>query len=86
LPNREKPANLLMQSLLFHVSIHEGCDRQPLEMTRIHFQSGSKEEVRTLALDPNPKGKLKDLGGSRSDKWNKEACKPRNRLIADRSF
>jgi hypothetical protein len=42
LPNREKPANLLMQSLLFHVSIHEGCDRQPLEMTRIHFQSGSK--------------------------------------------
>jgi hypothetical protein len=42
LPNREKPANLLMQSLLFHVSIHEGCDRQTLEMTRIHFQSGTK--------------------------------------------
>jgi|SRR5215211_845447 len=29
-----------------------------------------KEEVRTLALDPNPKGELKDLGGSRSDEWN----------------
>jgi len=29
-----------------------------------------KEEVRTLALDPNPKGELKDLGGSRSDDWN----------------
>jgi len=42
LPNREKPANLLMQSLLFHISIHEGCDQQPLEMTRIHFQSGSE--------------------------------------------
>ena len=29
-----------------------------------------EEEVRTLALDPNPKGELKDLGGSRSDEWN----------------
>jgi hypothetical protein len=29
-----------------------------------------KEEVRTIALDPNPKGELKDLGGSRSDEWN----------------
>jgi hypothetical protein len=29
-----------------------------------------KEEVRTIELDPNPKGELKDLGGSRSDKWN----------------
>src|SRR5882762_9109821 len=29
-----------------------------------------KEEVRTPALDPNPKGELKDLGGSRSDDWN----------------
>jgi hypothetical protein len=29
-----------------------------------------KQEVRTLALDPNPTGKLKDLGGSRSDEWN----------------
>jgi hypothetical protein len=28
------------------------------------------EEVRTIALDPNPKGELKDLGGSRSDEWN----------------
>jgi hypothetical protein len=28
------------------------------------------EEVRTLALDPDPKGELKDLGGSRSDEWN----------------
>jgi hypothetical protein len=29
-----------------------------------------KEEVRTIELDPNPKGELKMLGGSRSDKWN----------------
>ena len=29
-----------------------------------------KEEVRTLELDPDPKGKLKLLGGSRSDDWN----------------
>ena len=29
-----------------------------------------KEEVRTLKLDPNPKGDLKMLGGSRSDEWN----------------
>jgi hypothetical protein len=29
-----------------------------------------KEEVRTLQLDPNPKGELKMLGGSQSDKWN----------------
>src|SRR5215212_3428942 len=29
-----------------------------------------KEEVRTLALDPNPKAEFKDLGGSRSDEWN----------------
>lgn len=29
-----------------------------------------KEEVRTLELDPNPKGELKLLGGSRSDEWN----------------
>jgi hypothetical protein len=29
-----------------------------------------KEEVRTIELDPNPKGELKLLGGSRSDKWN----------------
>src|SRR5260370_9598289 len=29
-----------------------------------------KEEVTTLVLDPNPKGELKDLGGSRSDEWN----------------
>jgi hypothetical protein len=28
------------------------------------------EEVRTLDIDPNPKGELKDLGGSRSDEWN----------------
>jgi hypothetical protein len=28
------------------------------------------EEVRTLQLDPNPKGELKMLGGSQSDKWN----------------
>jgi hypothetical protein len=24
---------------------HEGCHRQPLEMTRIHFQSGSKSKL-----------------------------------------
>src|ERR1700750_3263424 len=30
----------------------------------------TKEEVRTLELDPDPKGKLKLLGGSRSDDWN----------------
>jgi hypothetical protein len=29
-----------------------------------------KEEVRTIELDPNPKGELKMLGGSQSDKWN----------------
>src|ERR1700704_1015471 len=29
-----------------------------------------KEEVRTIELDPNPKGELRMLGGSRSDKWN----------------
>ena len=29
-----------------------------------------KEEVRTIELDPNPKGELKMLGGSRSDEWN----------------
>jgi hypothetical protein len=29
-----------------------------------------KEEVRKIELDPNPKGELKMLGGSRSDKWN----------------
>jgi len=29
-----------------------------------------KKVVRTLALDPNPKGEFKDLGGSRSDEWN----------------
>jgi hypothetical protein len=29
-----------------------------------------KEEVRTLALDPNPKGQLKILGGGRADEWN----------------
>jgi len=48
-----------MQSLLFHVSIHEGCDRQPLEMTRIHFQSGSekpkKEKIKTIAAAPSQK-------------------------------
>jgi hypothetical protein len=30
----------------------------------------AKEEVRTLELDPDPKGKLKMLGGSFSDDWN----------------
>jgi hypothetical protein len=30
----------------------------------------AKEEVRTLELDPHPKGKLKMLGGSLSDDWN----------------
>ncbi len=30
----------------------------------------NKEEVRTLELDPDPKGKLKILGGSQSDDWN----------------
>jgi hypothetical protein len=30
----------------------------------------AKEEVRMLELDPNPKGKLKMLGGSFSDDWN----------------
>jgi hypothetical protein len=30
----------------------------------------TKEEVRTLELDPDPKGKLKILGGSLSDDWN----------------
>jgi hypothetical protein len=30
----------------------------------------AKEEVRTLKLDPDPKGKLKMLGGSVSDDWN----------------
>ena len=29
-----------------------------------------KEEVRTLEIDPNPKGEMKMLGGSRSDEWN----------------
>lgn len=29
-----------------------------------------KEKGRTLAIDPNPKGELKRLGGSRSDEWN----------------
>jgi hypothetical protein len=29
-----------------------------------------KEEVRTIEFDPNPKGKLRMLGGSRSGKWN----------------
>jgi hypothetical protein len=29
-----------------------------------------KEDIRTLELDPNPKGELKMLGGSQSDKWN----------------
>jgi hypothetical protein len=30
----------------------------------------TKEELRTLELDPDPKGKLKMLGGSLSDDWN----------------
>ncbi len=29
-----------------------------------------KEEVRTLEIDPNPKGELKKLGGSQADVWN----------------
>lgn len=29
-----------------------------------------KEEVRTLEIDPNPKGELKKLGGSNADVWN----------------
>ena len=29
-----------------------------------------KEDIRKLELDPNPKGELKMLGGSQSDKWN----------------
>lgn len=28
------------------------------------------QDVRTLELDPDPKGELKMLGGSRSDEWN----------------
>ena len=30
----------------------------------------TKEDVRTIDLDPDPKGKLKMLGGSLSDDWN----------------
>jgi hypothetical protein len=29
---------------------HEGCHRQPLEMTRIHFQSGSKISLTSQAM------------------------------------
>src|SRR5436190_15003544 len=28
------------------------------------------KELRTIALDQNPKGELKKLGGSRADDWN----------------
>jgi hypothetical protein len=29
-----------------------------------------KKEVKSIALDPNPKGELKLLGGGRADEWN----------------
>ena len=45
----------------------------------------TKEEVRTLELDPDPKGKLKMLGGSLSDDWNMRLVNLGNSLPIDHS-
>jgi hypothetical protein len=43
---------------------HEGCHRQPLEMTRIHFQSGSK--LNPVSLPKNTRTCITDTGYMRS--------------------
>jgi hypothetical protein len=39
-------------------------------MRKTKLESETKEVVRQIAIDPNPKGKHKDVGGSNQDAWN----------------